>query len=168
MAKQSFTSASANKLLKKLADDRAMLLSQEAEDCTYKCFKDEDPEIPEYDYEETTKQIEEIYEKERKIRHAIHQFNMTATLEGTNTTVDEALIMLAQMSRKYARLERLRIKKPVTRLGAAYLKSSVEFEYANFNVKQTRKDCKKLESEIFDLQLKIDNCNQTKSFEIDL
>ncbi len=168
MAKQSFTSASANKLLKKLADDKMMLLKQESEDCTYRCYKNEEPEIPEYDYDKTSSQLREIDKKERKIRHAIHKFNMTTTLDDTNMTIDEALILLAQMSNEHMRLARLRKKNPVTRLGASYLKDSIEFEYANYNVKQTREDYKKLEDEIYDLQLKIDTCNQTIPFEVEL
>ena len=168
MTKQSFTSASANKLLKKLKDDKLMLLSQESEDCTYECFKDEEPEIPDYDYEETSRQIRVIDDKERKIRHAIHEFNMNTTLDGTNMTIDEALILLAQMFKEHNRLDRLRKKNPVTRVGANYLKGTIEFQYANYNVKQVREDYKKLEDEIYDLQLKIDNCNQTKPFEVEL
>ena len=54
-------SAYANKLLKQLDDDKSFYLNKEASSCTYIVALGEEPVVPDYDYSETAKTIDEIF-----------------------------------------------------------------------------------------------------------
>ena len=54
------TSAYANKMLRKLNEDKGFWLSKEKEGYLYVAALDEEPVIPEYDYEEVSKNVSEI------------------------------------------------------------------------------------------------------------
>lgn len=54
------TSAYANKMLRKLNEDKEFWKSKESEGCLYVAALDEEPVIPEYDYEEVSKNISEM------------------------------------------------------------------------------------------------------------
>ena len=57
------TSAYANKMLRKLNEDKEYWRSKELAGYVYVAALDEEPVIPEYDYKEVAKNIEEIDEK---------------------------------------------------------------------------------------------------------
>ena len=69
-----YTSAQANKLLKKFNDEYDLLLAEEAESSTFLAAMGEDPESvrPEYDYLETQKSLEELGNRIIKLKHAIN------------------------------------------------------------------------------------------------
>ena len=71
------TSAYANKMLRKLNEDKGFWLSKEKEGYLYVAALDEEPVIPEYDYEEVSKNVSEIDAKIVKIKHAINVTNCT-------------------------------------------------------------------------------------------
>ena len=52
------TSAYANKVLRKLNEDKEFWRSKEAEGCTYVAALDEEPVIPEYDYSQVADTID--------------------------------------------------------------------------------------------------------------
>lgn len=70
---------------------------------------------PTYDYRETVRCIDELDETICHIRHALHLFNAQMMIPDEGTTVDEALIQLAQMNGRLRRLERLRDIEPTAR-----------------------------------------------------
>lgn len=168
MAKKTLTSASANKLLRQLENDKYFLESQERSTCTYVLAKDEEAEPPLYDYAETQKSIDEIDARERAIRHALHRFNMETVLPDLGITVDEALIRMAQLSRRARRLDNLRSTQAVAREHGRFSGNLIEYRYANFDVNQAKADYEAVTDQINALQLKIDLCNQTIPFEVDL
>ena len=102
METKTFTSASASKFIKSLENEKELLLSREAENCTYVRAQGETEEPPEYDYAATRAAVDQIDEKVRRIRHAQHAFNATTEVPGEGMTVDEALVALAQMNAKPA------------------------------------------------------------------
>lgn len=162
-----YTSASANKLLRSLADEKAHLLKMESETCTYVLAQDEEAEPPAYDYADTRAQVRRIDERVRRVRHALHEFNMTTTLPHCDMTTDEALIAMAQLSAERKRLEALRGILPRERESRVYGNRLVEYRYANFDVAEAQRDYRALSERIADLQLQIDLCNQTVTFEVD-
>ena len=115
-----FTSASANKYLRKLQDEKTRLLHTEHEACTYELSEGEEVEPPSYDYEATRARIDEIDNRARAIRSALHGFNMRAVLPTSGITIDEALILLAQLSTKKDRLSSLASRQPKERVRERY------------------------------------------------
>jgi hypothetical protein len=180
------TSAEACKLIKMLEEEKEAALEEEMEQCTYKLLEGEE-ELPlTYDYETTRAFVDERDRKIKKLRHAIHKFNMETVLCGYGITIDEALVQLAQMSRKLKVLERMKRIPVVTKnratlrdlsaasglLGNRRADSSLtclfEYEYANFDVATCKSDYAQLYEKVSALQLAIDLYNQTKAFEVEL
>ena len=166
-----FTSASANKHLRKLQDEKDRLLQLEREVSTYVLCEGENVEPPLYDYTATRRRIEEIDNRMLAIRHGLHEFNMQTSLPSNALTIDEALIRLAQLSLKKSRLSSLSSNLPKERVRERFFGSSngaIEYKYANYDVAQADADYQAVIDEIADLQLEIDLVNQTVPFSIEL
>lgn len=99
-----FTSASANKYLRRLQDEKDRLLRTEQEVSTYVLAEGEAAEPPAYDYGAVREKVAQIDGQARAIRHALHRFNMKTVLPERGITIDEALILLAQLSGRKERL----------------------------------------------------------------
>ena len=102
-----FTSASANKYLRRLQDEKDRLLRTEQEVSTYVLAEGEAAEPPAYDYGAVREKVAQIDGQARAIRHALHRFNMQTVLPERGITIDEALILLAQLSGRKDRLNSL-------------------------------------------------------------
>ena len=77
------TSAEANKLLKKLEDNKEKLLKMESEDCTFRAAVGENVEElrPDYVLSETQEALNAINDQIIKLKHAINVFNVTIVLK---------------------------------------------------------------------------------------
>ena len=167
MAK-TFTSASANKYLRTLDEEKEHLLYQERELCTYTRAAGETEEPPAYSYEDTRASVAAIDAECRVIRHALHLFNATCVLP-SGITIDEALIKLAQLSYLKGTLSELRDKQEKERVTSTFTRSEmIEYRYANFDVAKAAADYAETVRQIADLQLEIDLANQTQTFEVEL
>ena len=74
-----YTSAEANKLLKKLNDMHQARLYEEEQCSTFLAAMGEEPESlrPEYDYTAAQEKLRELEEKIMTVKHAINLFNTT-------------------------------------------------------------------------------------------
>ena len=162
-----YTSAACNKQLRLLQDEKDRLLALESQRSTYTRTADEPSEPPLYSYEQTRHDIERIDTKMRIIRHALHVFNATYVLPKAGITLDEALILLAQLTNTKNLLMGMRSRAPKERLGAL-LRSGEEIEYrfANYDIAKAIADYDAVSQQIADLQLEIDLTNQTQTFEV--
>ena len=167
---KTFTSASAAKHLKALQDEKDHILALEKASCTYTLAAGEEAEPPEYDYEGTRREIARIDGQMRVLRHALHLFNATEVLPESGVTVDEALILLAQLNNEKARLATMRSRQKRERAGHGlyYRSEAVEYTYANYDVARAGEDYLAISERISALQLEIDLCNQTRTFEADI
>lgn len=165
-----FTSAAANKWIKSLEDEKSYYISLEDTASVYVLAEGEEIEKPEYDYETVSNEISKLDRKIRKIRHAINIFNATTVLEGLDITIDEALVMMAQLNNIKNKLDCMRRRLPKERVNSmmARAKSYVEYEYANYDINKVKEDYQQISEEITKIQLALDMCNQTKSFEINV
>lgn len=167
-----FTSASANKYLRRLQDEKDRLLRNEQEVSTYVLAEGEAAEPPAYDYGATRERVAEIDGQARAIRHALHRFNMQTILPERGITIDEALILLAQLSGRKDRLNGLASRQPKERLTGRYFGSSnggpIEYRYANYDVVRAEADYRAVADEIAALQLELDLVNQTEVFSVEL
>lgn len=121
-----------------MENEKSRLVSIEQKNATYILAQGEEGEPPAYDYDGIVSRIDELDEAIRIVRHALHAFNAQTVIPEEGVTVDEALIVLAQMNSKLRRLERLRSVEPKKRLSSGYYsgKGIIEYEYANFDVKR--------------------------------
>ena len=96
---------------------------------------------------------------------------MQTVLPERGITIDEALILLAQLSGRKDRLNALASRQPQERLGNRYFGSSsgpIEYRYANYDVAQAEADYRAVADEIAALQLELDLVNQTEVFSVEL
>lgn len=166
-----FTSASANKYLKRLQDEKDRALRIENETSTYIVAEGEEPDVPQYDYVATRATVSEIDDKMRAIRHALHRFNMETILPESGMSIDEALIALAQMSGAQSRIRSLSERQQKERLRDRYYGSApgpIEYRYANYDIAKAESDYRELSEKIANLQLEIDLANQTQLFSVDM
>ncbi len=167
------TSAYANKLLKQLNEEKTYWLEKESECCTYVVANGEEPVVPEYDYQTVAATIEEIDVKIATIKHAINCYNVTTflTLEnGKNITIDQALVVMAQLNRRKQMLDYMRKLQPKQRKENAYMRSNslIEYTYINYDLELVKQEFERVSGEIMDIQMKLDQLNQTVEFGIEI
>lgn len=109
-----YTSAQANKLLKKLMEERDSILSTERQSRTFVAATTEKLEDarPEYDYAGTQKRLSEVEANIRTVKHCISIFNTTHVVEEFDMTVDQLLVYIPQLSdrkNKLASLQQARL-----------------------------------------------------------
>ena len=71
------TSAIANKMIKNLEEDKEYWLDYESNARFYVAANNEEPVIPEYDFEKVSKTLAEIDEKILKLKHALNSVSYT-------------------------------------------------------------------------------------------
>lgn len=164
------TSAEAAKLLRKLNEERAALLTMEYRSRTYVASINEDAEdlAPEYDYFDTANALNELDEKIRKVRHAINVFNTTHTVGDSGLMIDEVLITLPQLTERKERLSRMKDRLPKTRLTPRGGANVIEYEYANYDIAAVKRDYDDISDSLAGLQLALDKVNTTETMEIDI
>ena len=165
------TRAYANKLIRKLNDDKAFWENKEENASVYTAATDEEPVIPEYSYPEVSGKIAEIDERILAIRHALNVNNASNQIQvgGRTMTVDMILIRMAQLNNRKYVLDTMRKREPKTRLEAhqySQKKTAIEYEYINYDLDEVKADYEKTDAEIEALQLALDKYNQTVEIEI--
>lgn len=167
---KTLTSASAAKYLKSLQDKKDHLVSAEKSKCVYQLAPGEEAEPPEYDYEATRREIAEIDDQMRAVRHALHVFNVNEVLPESGITIDEALILLAQLGGEKSRLSAMRSRQPKERVSGGFYHrgDAIEYRFTNYDLAGAEKDYLEVSERISNLQLELDLCNQTRTFTVDV
>lgn len=108
------TSAEAAKLLKKLLDEKSILLADEYRSSTFNAALGEDVESvrPVYDYAVTQQALEHCNRKIRLLKHAINCFNTTQLVGDTGMTIDQVLVYIPQLTEMRSRLYTLQDRLP--------------------------------------------------------
>lgn len=165
-----YTSAQANKLLKKLQEEREDVLSAQQRRMTFIAATSEDLEAarPDYDYAGTQARLGELEEKIRRVKHAINTFNLTHEVEGFGMTVDQMLIYLPQLTERKQRLGTMANALEKNRLMDTGRSGIIEYEYANYDVAQAQADYEAAGEELSRAQLALDKLNTTQVMEIDV
>ena len=165
------TSAYANKMLRKLNDDKEFWLKKERNGCTYIAAADEEPVIPDYDYAQVAAEIATIDDKIVRIKHAINVNNAINQIQVGNTqmTIDMILVRGAQLNKRKAILDKLRKQEPKTRIGLGMYsarKTAPEYEYINYDLELIKKEYERIDTEIAAMQIALDKYNQTFEFDV--
>ena len=166
------TSAYANKVIRKLQEDKEFWLNIEKEGFVYIAALDEEPVIPDYDYEVVSANIKEIDEKIVRIKHAINVVNATNEIEFSNKkmTIDAVLVRMTQLNKRKRSLDIMRKMQPKTRIGSGVYssrKTSPEYRYINFDLDLIKQEYDAIDSEIAEMQIALDKFNQTYEFEVE-
>ena len=165
-----YTSAQANKLLKQLQEERAGLLTQEAQSRTFTAATTENLEDvrPDYDYKAVQEQLAAVEKRIREVKHAINLFNVTHAPEGFDgMTIDQMLVYLPQLTERRIKLSRMANVLAKTRLPGGN-SPLIEYEYANYDLETVRRDLLAVTEELSRAQLALDHYNQTVLMETDL
>ena len=167
------TSAYANKMLKKLTEDKDYWRRVEVESYLYTSAADEEALIPDYDYATVAAKIEEIDDKICKIKHAINIANVTSKLKvgDKEMTVDAILVKMAQLNLRKRVLDDMRKRQPKVRLNSSYTqpkKAVVEYEFINYDLDLVKDEYERIDNEISMIQLELDKYNQTVEFEVEI
>ena len=167
------TSAYANKMLKKLNEEKEFWITKERESMVYTAAIDEDPVIPDYDYNEVTGKIRQIDEKIYKIKHAINLSNLNSEVDilGKKYSIDTLLVHMAQINKRKSVLDRMRKQLPKSRVPASgwgSRKTIVEYRYVNYDLDQVSKDFDELSQLLFEMQMKLDEHNQNVLFDLEI
>ena len=164
-----YTSAQANKLLKKLNDEYSALLDKEQRSRDFRAAMGEDAESvrPAYDYAETQARLAELEEKIRRLKHAINCFNTTHFVDGFDMTIDEMLVYIPQLTRRKNKLLEMKSRLPKERVEEQYGRQSniIDYTYTNYDRAAVEADYEKTTDELSRAQLALDTVNQRDSFE---
>ena len=166
------TSAYANKLLKQLSEEKEYWLSKEKEGYLYTAAIDEEPVIPDYNYQEVSREIMDIDDRICRIKHALNIANLSAEIPiGEDIlSVDLILIRMSQLNKRKAVLDRMRKQMPKTRVESGMFssrKSVPEYRYINYDLDLIKSEYEKINKEIMVLQIALDKHNQTVEFEVE-
>lgn len=166
------TSAYANKVLKKLQDDKSFWLSKERDGYLYVAAIDEEPVIPEYDYNQISDEIKNIDRKIVKIKHAINVINSMSEIEigDESMTIDQILISMAQLNNRRSMLDNMRKQQEKRRVDSGFYgtrKTAPEYQYVNYSIDEVKKDYEEIDSKIAAMQIALDKFNQTFEFDVE-
>ena len=170
MDKMKYTSAQANKLLKKLNDEYSALLDKEQRSRDFRAAMGEDVESvrPAYDYAETQARLAELEGKIRALKHAINCFNMTHFVDGFEMTIDEMLVYIPQLTRRKNKLREMKSRLPKERIEEQYGRQSniIDYRYANYDIAAVEADYDKTVDELSRAQLALDAINGRETFNL--
>ena len=164
-----YTSSEANKLLTAIKQEIDLIAAEEEQVKTFVCatIENVDDVRPAYDYDKTQQKIDELYEKMRKIKHAINCFNVTNVVDGLDMTVDQILVYLPQLTKKVKKLKEMSSTLPKTRARFG-MGDIIEYFYANYNPAQAADDYRRCSEKLARVQTALDVANNTVRFEIDI
>lgn len=164
-----YTSAQANKLLKKLNDEYSALLDKEQRSRDFRAAMGEDIESvrPAYDYAKTQARLEELEGTIRRLKHAINRFNTTQVVDGFGITIDEMLVYIPQLTKRKSKLLEMKSRLPKERVEEQYGRQSniIDYTYTNYDLTAVEADYEKAADELSRAQLALDAVNQRDFFE---
>lgn len=160
------TSAEANKLIKKLNDDKLTLLSLEDRSKFYVAATIENPDDlkPEYDFDQVRAEVNRIDSEILSIKHKLNVFNCTTRVGDTGLTIDQILVKLPQLQKRLVRLDDMRRQLKKKRVSSGT--QIIEYQYTNYDPKDADKLYEVVSKEITNLQMKLDVVNTTATFEV--
>ena len=165
-----YTSAQANKLLKKLNDEYSALLDKEQRSRDFRAAMGEDIESvrPAYDYAKTQARLEELEGAIRRLKHAINRFNTTQVVDGFGITIDEMLVYIPQLTRRKNKLLEMKSRLPKERIEEQYGRQSniIDYRYANYDIAAVEADYDKTVDELSRAQLALDAINGRETFNL--
>lgn len=165
-----YTSAEANKLLRKLNDEKTSVMYREENGKEFLAAVGEDIESvrPNYDFTETQNALAGIETKIRKLKHAINVFNSTTIIPEFNMTIDEMLVYIPQLTAAKNKLARMKDKLPKVREQTRVNSSILDYRYLNYDVETVAAEYEKVTDTLSKAQNALDSVNMNQTLEVDL
>lgn len=167
-----YTSAEANKLIKKIEERISRLEIAENKGSTFNAAAGEDAEAlrPEYDFAKTQAQLEVLEAMMRKVKHAINCFNTTHTLPGfDDITVDQALVLIPQLRARKMTLGNMVSRLPRERVEVGIRSSNIiDYVITNYDMAEVERKYNEIGDRLSALQVALDTLNTTETMEIDV
>jgi len=165
-----YTSAEANKLLKRLQEEKARMEAEDAQRSTFVAATVENPldVKPEYVFIEMDDVLRELDRKIRVVKHAINVFNTTQIVGGFDITIDEMLVLIPQLTARKRVLRTMSDRLPKARKQQRYGEKSnfIEYEYANYNVSEVTQMYNAVSETLTKAQIALDKTNNSATMEI--
>lgn len=167
------TSDAANKLIKKLEQEKGILTDKISKMSTFVVAVTENydqikaEQEAEFNLNETILQIDEIDKKIITIRHAKSVFNNSVVMKN-GFTVGDNIIRLAILEREKNIYSRLATRQKKTRNTST--NKDIEYTYLNYDLEDAKKKYDSVYTEISEIQedLNIVNSSSEYKFEIDI
>ena len=85
-------------------------------------------------------------------------------------SVDTILIKMAQLNKRKAVLDRMSKQLPKTRETTSYMSRNAvpEYRYVNYDLDLVKQEYERVSQNVMELQMALDQYNQTVQFEVDL
>ncbi len=165
-----YTSAEANKLLRKLNDEKTSVMYREENRKEFLAAVGEDIESvrPKYDFTETQNAIAGIETKIRKLKHAINVFNSTTIIPEFDMTIDEMLVYIPQLTAAKNKLAIMKDKLPKVREQTRVNSSILDYRYLNYDVETVTAEYEKVTDTLSKAQNALDSINMNQTLEVDL
>lgn len=165
-----YTSAEANKLLRKLNDEKTSVMYREENGKEFLAAVGEDIESvrPKYDFTETQNAIAGIETKIRKLKHAINVFNSTTIIPEFDMTIDEMLVYIPQLTAAKNKLAGMKDKLPKVREQTRVNSSILDYRYLNYDVETVTAEYEKVTDTLAKAQNALDSANMNQTLEVDL
>lgn len=165
-----YTSAEANKLLRKLNDELSSIMVREQGGKEFLAAVGEELESvrPDYDFAETQNALDTIQTKIRKLKHALNVFNSTTVIPQFDMTIDEVLVYIPQLTAKKNKLAGMKDKLPKVREQNRMNSSILDYRYLNYDVNEVAAEYEKVADTLASAQNALDAVNMTMTLDIDL
>lgn len=166
-----YTSAEANKLLKRLEGRISDIKRKETLASSFLVASGEDEESlrPPYDFAGVQEQLDELEAKVRKVKHAINGFNLTHELPGFDgMTVDQALVYIPQLTERISKLRGMSEVLPKQRVNDTFRASFVDYKVCNYDIADAESGYAKAKRMLEALHLGLDTVNSSETMEIDI
>lgn len=134
------------------------LLQEEEKNCYIIYLENETLEESDYDFNQVTKEIENLQEAVLKLRKAINQANQEVLVGIKDYTISDALIRIAQLTNISNRYKQLAAHKQKNRMSAPF-SNAIEYNLRLYDVKEAQRLYFECVEEIHRLQTAIDKAN---------
>ena len=161
----------AAKELRRLNEQHEALTNKENKSIVFTAAIQEELEDarPAYDFAEMQRELNEIEETIRRIKHSINAFNLTQEVPGFDMTIDQMLVYIPQLTARKKKFDYMRRRLPKERCdksGYSRSTSIVEYEYSNFDIKQAEEEYTLVAEELAKAQNALDKVNSTVKFDV--
>jgi len=146
------------KMLRKIQEDKSLLLRFEALNSVVKYSDQEEPIESDYDYHSIRQAVDKLNDEERRLKGILAYSNATTKVDGYDFSISEALVYLTQLSNKKNHLSSMALIKPLDR---SIVYNKIEYKKALFDPNEVDLEVKRLTDEIAMLQMAIDRTNLT-------
>jgi len=114
-----------------------------------------------FDLQRNVQEINRLYEEERKIKLILAKFNATTLAKGTNLTIAEALVRIAELRSEIKNINVLAEKDEYFEDRSKYYDSKVSIYKILYDSKYANEVLHSLLQELSELQIAIDTTNLT-------